>query len=106
MDVLGDYSQEFWVLLDKERITYTSHNPQNELSHCILQEVQSEIQNRVHASRFVSVMMDDTSDLSNTEQSAFSVRLLHDGNLEEHLLSLADASDGQSADWLTQIMIV
>ena len=49
--------------------------------------------------------MDDTSDLSNTEQSAVSVRLIHDGNLEEHLLGLTDASDDQSTDGLTKIMI-
>ena len=49
--------------------------------------------------------MDDTSDLSNTEQSAVSVRLIHDGNLEEHLLGLTDASDDQSADGLTKIML-
>ena len=105
MDLLGDYSQDLRVFLDKERITYTSHNPQNELIQCIFQEVESEIQNPVQASRFVSVMMDDTSDMSNTEQSAVSVRLIHEGNLEEHLLGLTDASDDQSADGLTQIMM-
>ncbi len=105
MDLLGGYSQELRVFLDKERITYTSHDPQNELIQCIFQEVENEIKNRVNASRFVSVMMDDTSDLSNTEQSAVSVRLIHDGNLEEHLLGLTDASDDQSADGLTKIMM-
>ncbi len=105
MDLLGGFSQELRVFLDKERITYTSNDPQNEIIQCIFQEVESEIKNRVNASRFVSVMIDDTSDLSNTEQSAVSVRLIHDGNLEEHLLGLTDASDDQSADGLTKIMM-
>ena len=105
MDLLGNYSQELRVFLDKERISYTSHDPQNELIKCIFQEVQNEIRNRVSASRCLSVMMDDTSDLSNTEQSAVSVRLIHDGNVEEHLLGLTHASDDQSADGLTKIMI-
>ena len=101
MEVLGEYSHDLRTFLDKERITYTSHEPQNQLIESIFEEVRNEIFNRVMKSRFVSIMMDDTSDLSNTEQSAISVRLLHDGNIEEHLLGLVDASEDQSADGLT-----
>ena len=46
-------------------------------------------------------MMDDTSDLSNTEQSAISVRRIHDVNSKEYLLGLVDASKDQSADGLS-----
>eukprot|EP00794_Sanderia_malayensis_P010108 gene10108-11143_t len=105
MDVLGEYSYELRTFLDKERITYTSHQPQNQLIESIFEEVRNEIFNRVTKSRFVSVMMDDTSDLSNTEQSAISVRLIHNGNIEEHLLGLVDASEDQSADGLTNLLL-
>ena len=77
MDVLGEYSHELRTFLDTERITYTFHEPQNQLIESIFEEVRKEIFNRVTKSRFVSIMMDDTSDLSNTEQSAISVRLIH-----------------------------
>ena len=57
-------------------------------------------------SKFIAVMMDDTSDSSNIEQSAVSVRLVHDGAVEEHLLGLMiDASGDTSADRLTATLL-
>ena len=105
LELLGTYSHDFKAFLDKEQITYTSHEPQNELIQAIYQEVCSEIQVRIHKSRYVSVMMDDTSDYSNTEQSAVSVRLIHEGKVEEHLLSLVDASEDYSAEGLSKVML-
>ena len=105
MELLGCYSHDLRSFLDRDRITYTSHEPQNQLIDCIAEEVLQEIQKRVDSLRFVSVMMDDTSDTSNTEQSAVSVRLISNGEVEEHLLGLIDASEDQSADGLTEIML-
>ena len=105
MDLLGDYSHDLRMFLDTERITYTSHEPQNQLIECIFEEVKSEIHNRMNRSKSISIMMDDTSDLRHTKQSAISVRLIHDGKIEEHLLGLIDSSDDQSADGLTKILL-
>eukprot|EP00112_Aurelia_sp_Birch-Aquarium-sp1_P016925 Seg3879.5 transcript_id=Seg3879.5/GoldUCD/mRNA.D3Y31 product="hypothetical protein" protein_id=Seg3879.5/GoldUCD/D3Y31 len=49
--------------------------------------------------------MDDTSDTCKVEQSAVSVRLVYNGEVEEHMLGMIDASDDQSADALTEIML-
>ncbi len=68
-------------------------------------EVRGEIQRRIDESNFIGVMMDDTSDCSNVEQSAISVRLVHEGEVEEHLLGLVNASGDQSADGLTKILL-
>ena len=102
---MGDYSHDLRAFLDKERITYTSHEPQNQLIECVFEEVKSEMRKRINNSRFISLMMDDTSDLSNTEQSAISVRLINQGSIEEHLLGIVDASDDQSAARLTKILL-
>ena len=59
----------------------------------------------MNRSKFISIMMDDTSDLSNTEQSVISVRLIHDGKIEEHLLGVIDPSNDQSADGLAKILL-
>ena len=93
MDLLGDYSSELRSFLDKERITYTSHEPQNDLIECVYEEVKTEIQKRIDNSNFIAVMMDDTSDCSNIEQSAVSVRLINNGEIEAHLLGMIDSSD-------------
>ena len=97
MDLLASYSHELRSILDKEHVTYTSHDSQNDLIDCIAEEKRSEIQNRIHTSNFIAIMMDDTSDISNVEQSAVSVRLIPRGEVEEHLLGLIDMTDDQSA---------
>ena len=105
MDLLGEYSSELRSFLDKETITYTSHDPQNDLIECVYEEVKTEIQKRIDNSNFIAVMMDDTSDCSNIEQSAVSVRLINNGEIEEHLLGMINSSDDQSADALTNILM-
>lgn len=47
---------------------------------------------------FFSIMIDDTSDISNIEKSAISIRIINDGTFEEHLLGLVNASGDQTAD--------
>ena len=105
MDLVACYSHELRSFLDKEYVTYTSHDPQNDLIDCMTEEVRSEIQSRIDNSHFISIMMDDTSDVSNVEQSAISVRLTHSGEVEEHLLGLINVSDDQSADGLTKTLL-
>eukprot|EP00794_Sanderia_malayensis_P002873 gene2873-3324_t len=105
MNLLGEYSHELREFLDKERIIYASHEPQNQLIQCIFEEVKDEIRRRVKNSRYISLMMDDTSDFSNTEQSAISVRLINDGIIEEHLLGFVNASNDQSAAALTNLLL-
>ena len=105
MELLGCYSHDLKTFLDKEHITYTSHDPKNELIKSAYDEVRNEIQKRITNSSFISVMMDDTSDQSSIEQSAVSVRLVHQGEIEEHLLALVDSSEDQSAGGLRTIML-
>lgn len=50
-------------------------------------------------------MMDDTSDSCNVKQSAVSIRLIFNGEVEEHLLGLIDISHDESADGLTRILL-
>ena len=65
MDLIACYSHELRSFLDKEHVTYTSHDPQNDLVNCIIEEDRSEIQNRVDTSLYIAIMMDNTSDISN-----------------------------------------
>eukprot|EP00795_Rhopilema_esculentum_P017414 gene17414-biopygen6349 len=86
LELLACYSDDLRSFLDNDRITYTSHGPQNELIECLSEEVRGEIQRRIDASTFIAVMMDDSSDASNVEQTVVSVRLVYDGEVEEHML--------------------
>ena len=73
MELLGCYDHDLKEFLDNEHVTYTSHEPQNDLIKSVYEEVHTEIQKRIANSRYSSVMMDDTSVKSNVEQSAISV---------------------------------
>ena len=98
VDVIGNYSADLKTFLDREKITYTSHEPQNDLIECIYEKVKQEVAKR-------AVMMDDTSDCSNVEQSAVSIRLVQKGEVEEHLLGMINCSNDQSADALSKILL-
>ena len=104
LDVLGNYSYDLRSFLNNDKVTYTSHDPQNQFIECIYAEVRLELQNRMKLSKFISVMMDDTSDNSNVEQSAVSVRFVHNGEVVEHMLGLIDSSKDQSANNLSDIL--
>eukprot|EP00794_Sanderia_malayensis_P001780 gene1781-1984_t len=104
LDLIGHYSSELEGFLE-ENITYTSHEPQNDFIECAYEEVKCEIQKRIDNSQFVAVMMDDTSDVSGVEQSAVSVRLINNGEVEEHLLGIIDCSKDTTASALTDILL-
>eukprot|EP00794_Sanderia_malayensis_P002083 gene2083-2361_t len=103
-DLIGHYSSELEGFLE-EKITYTSHEPQNDFVECVYEEVKCEIQKSIDNSKFVALMMDDTSDVSGVEQSAVSVRLINNWEVEEHLLGIIDCSKDTTASALTDILL-
>ena len=105
LDLIGNYSNDFRVFLDKQKITYTSHPPQNDLIECVFQEVKKEVQRRIDNSQFLAVMMDETSDVSRVEQSAVSVCLINKGEVEEHLLGIIECSKDTSANTFTALLL-
>eukprot|EP00794_Sanderia_malayensis_P001755 gene1755-1957_t len=105
LDLVGVDNSDLKSFLDQDRTTYTSHDPQNELIECIYHEVKDEIQKRIDSSKFLAVMMDDTSDRSNVEQSATSIRLVYNGEVGEHLFGMTDSSADTSANGLTVVLL-
>ena len=43
LELIGKYSQDLGEFLKKQHVTYTSHEPQNDLIKCVYQEVKAEI---------------------------------------------------------------
>ena len=64
------------------------------------------IQKRIDASTFIAVIIDDSSDASNVEQTVLYVRLVYDREVKEHMLGVVDCSDDQSAESLTSILLI
>ena len=76
-----------------QNANYLSHEPQNEILHCMAAMVQSVIVNRVKKVRFWSIIADETKDASKTEQVSICVRYwdttAEKSSLREDFLTLA-----------------
>ena len=55
--------------------------------------MEAEIVSRIQRASFISVMADETTDISNSSQLAVSVRLIHEGCVGEYLLDIVDVSE-------------
>ena len=53
---------------------YLSHEPQNELLHCMTTMVRNHVVSKVKQVRFWSIIVDETKDASKTEQLSICVR--------------------------------
>jgi len=103
--VLGEFSSN--AMVNK---AVTDFNPvfsglssdiQNDLILCLYEHLAGEIKRRIAAAPFLSVMADETTDISNMSQMAVSVRLVHEGTVCEYLVDLVDVSSDRTAETLT-----
>lgn len=69
--------------LTKRTDKYTSADIQNEILKVIALHVLRKVVSSLHLTRFVTVMMDETTDASNFEQVVICLRWV-DGNLDAH----------------------
>ena len=53
----------------------------------------------------MSVMADETTDVSNTSQLAVSLRLVHEGEVYEHLIDIVDVSIDWTAHHLSETIL-
>ncbi|KAJ8027289.1 Zinc finger MYM-type protein 1 [Holothuria leucospilota] len=72
---------------------YLSHQVQNEIIDAIGSAVHEEVVRRVISAGMYSVMMDETTDISNQEQVAISVRFIFEGAIEERFLDITAVID-------------
>ena len=108
--LLGEFSANPLVGLNR---AVTDFNPlfsglssdiQNDLILCLYEHLIDEIKRRIAAAPFLSIMADETTDISNASQMAVSVRLVHQGTVYEYLIDLVDVSDDRTADTLSALI--
>ena len=63
--------------------TYISKTTQNELIRTIGDNIQQSILSNVKRAQFYSVIFDETTDVSKTEQLSLTIRYVHDGVVRE-----------------------
>ena len=71
-----DVQLDAW--LKKKTNKYTSHEIQNEVLKIMCLRVLREICTFLHSSPFITIMMDETMDISNREQATLVFRMVTD----------------------------
>ncbi|CAI6377113.1 unnamed protein product [Macrosiphum euphorbiae] len=101
LKLLGNYHGALMAHLDKmwskkdkkNRLTFMSHESQNNLLHILGNQVRSVIIKDLINANLFAVIIDTTTDISNIEQFSLIVRYVHEGKINERLLCLEAASD-------------
>lgn len=106
--LLGEFSSNALVQEavtgSNQKFSGLSSDIQNDFIECVYLEMLAEIKNRIRNASFVSLMADETTDISNMCQLAVSVRLVHEGVTFEHLVDLVDVSENRSAEVIAEKM--
>ena len=91
-------------LFEEDRPVFSglSSSIQNDLIECLYDEVIESIKHEVHLSTYVSLMADESTDVSNTSQLAVCVRYALNGLVKERLVDLVDVSKDKSAAELSK----
>ena len=76
-----------------EDVKYTSAQIQNELIKIIASRMRREIVNEVSSVRFFSLQVDETKDLSKTEQISFCLRYILNNEPHEEFLNFKPANE-------------
>eukprot|EP00795_Rhopilema_esculentum_P008629 gene8629-14641_t len=97
-------------LADSERtssggvFTGVSSDIQNDLIECTDSVIQDQIDNEIQHCTFLSIQVDETTDVSTKEQLSIIVRLDRKGEIVERLLKFVNVSQDRSAPAITAIV--
>ncbi len=86
------------------RFTGVSSDTQNDLIHCLDAVIEDQILQELNDCTFVSVQVDETTDVSTKEQLSIIVRLDSGSNIVERFLKFVDVSTDRTAATLTGVI--
>ena len=84
--------------------TGVSPDTQNELISCVDSIIADQIIKELNNSTFVSIQIDETTDISTKEQLSAIIRLDKGGEIVERFLKFVNISSGRSADSISKIV--
>ena len=86
------------------RFTGVSPEIQNDLINCLDSVIEDEILKEINDCTFMSVQVDETSDVSTKEQVSMIVRLDKDDEIVERQLAFVDVSSDRNAAAVSQVI--
>jgi hypothetical protein len=87
----GDKKLEEHLQSAHSNASYISKTTQNALISCCGKEISEKILTNVRASRYYSILFDETTDVSHLSQLSLTLRYVYDGNIHEDFVSFVDA---------------
>lgn len=99
LQFLGEYDSPLRCHLDSATVfTGTSSKIQNDLIQSVADVMTEAMREEVIKTPFVSVMVDETTDVSNTAQMSYVLRYTTDGGVKERFFQYGDVSGDKRAD--------
>lgn len=84
----------------------TSGRIQNDLINAVAEVLNDAIKTEISQARFVAIMVDETSDLSNSAQLSYVLRYItEDKGVKERFLKFEDVTDKKQANDLVALII-
>ncbi|XP_016661890.1 zinc finger MYM-type protein 1-like [Acyrthosiphon pisum] len=109
LELLNLLSQEEQLIKDylspNSSFKGTSHDIQNDLIFCITEVVNMQIMNELNKVKFISVQVDETTDVSCKSQISIIFRYVIDNNIEERFIGFFDVSIDKTAYELSNILL-
>ncbi|XP_022161669.1 zinc finger MYM-type protein 1-like isoform X2 [Myzus persicae] len=109
LELLNLLSQEEQLIKDylssNSSFKGTSRDIQNDLILCITEVVNMQIMNELNKAKFVSVQVDETTDVSCKSQISIIFRYVIDNNIEERFIGFFDVSIDKTALELSNILL-
>ncbi|XP_068243694.1 zinc finger MYM-type protein 1-like [Palaemon carinicauda] len=83
-----DVIKEKQEILERLQVSLLSNRTQNDLIKALAISVRRVILEEIHKSKIFSILIDETSDVSHTEQVSFVVRYVHDFKIKERFIQV------------------
>ncbi|XP_066981186.1 zinc finger MYM-type protein 1-like [Macrobrachium rosenbergii] len=83
-----DVIKEKQDILKRPQVSLLSNRTQNDLIKALAISVRRVILEEIHQSKVFSILMDETTDVSHTEQVSFVVRYVHDFKIKERFIQV------------------
>ena len=91
--------------VDRPVFSGFSSDIQNDLIESVYGEVMDTIKEEIKLAKFISIMADETTDVSNISQLALTVRYTLNGAIHERLVDTVDVSNDRRAATLATVII-
>ncbi|XP_077299579.1 zinc finger MYM-type protein 1-like [Arctopsyche grandis] len=101
LQTLSKYDTKLSARLQNSN-SFTSDNIQNDIIESIGDVLLDEIKREINDARYISIILDETSDIANSSRLSTMVRYVKDGDVQERFLGFSDVSDDRSAKGLSE----